>query len=234
MSIVVSCSDDQIFLFDPKSTALFVIDMQRDFIFPDGDDKNYPAEGGPAPLQKVVPKVKSVLEAARMAGLFIVHTREGHESDLSTLHPLRRLPSCLVGAEIGAPGPMGRILVRGEYGHDFVDGLHPQKGELVIDKQGFDSFYKTNLEAELNKRGITHMIVCGVTTECCIQSTIRGAVDRGYFTLLIGDCCASYHAYMHEMTLSMFPAQGNLFGWVCEVDALMPKLKSLSATIAAS
>lgn len=232
MSIIVPCGDGQTYSFDPKSTALFVIDMQRDFIFPDGVDKAYPAEGGPAPLQRVVPKVKSVLEAARAAGLFIVHTREGHEPDLSTLHPFRRLSSCLVGAEIGAPGPMGRILVRGEYGHDFVDGLHPEKGELVIDKPGFNSFYRTNLETELQKRGITHIIVCGVTTECCIQSTVRGAVDRGYFALLVGDCCASYHAYMHEMTLSMFPAQGNLFGWVCKSGDLLPKLASVSATVA--
>lgn len=231
MSIAVSCSENHVYTFDPETTALVVIDMQRDFCDPEGVGGIGGEDVGP--LQQIIPQVQAVLAAARAAGLFIVHTREGHPPDLSTLHPMRRLSSRQAGAEIGDKGPMGRFLVRGEYGHDFIDSLSPEGDEIVVDKPGFSAFYKTDLESILKDRGITHAIVCGVTTECCVQSTIRSAIDRGFFTLLLSDCSASYYPDMHEATMRVFPAQGNLFGWVGESKDLLAKLKP-KATAAAS
>ena len=222
MLVEVPCTENQVYRFDPTKTALLVIDMQRDFCYPEGVGGIGGEDVGP--LQKIIPKVEKLLVAARAANLLVIHTREGHTPDLSTLHEMRRLSSFQAGAEIGVKGPMGRFLVRGEYGHDFVDGLYPQRNEIVIDKPGFSAFYKTDLESLLRDRGITHSIVCGVTTECCVQSTIRGAVDRGFFSLILSDCCASYYPDMHDATMRVLPAQGNLFGWVAKSTDLIPKL----------
>lgn len=155
-----------------------------------------------------MPNVKGMLEAARAVGLHIVHTREGHSPDLSTLHDARRLSSRCVGAEIGEPGPLGRNLVCGEYGHDFIDELQPVDGEVVIDKPGFSAFFKTDLENILREKRVTHTIVCGVTTECCVQSSIRSAIDLGFFVLTLEDCCASCYKDMHDAIMRMLPAQG--------------------------
>jgi biuret amidohydrolase len=232
MLITVPCTERQTYKFDIGKTALLVIDMQRDFCNPEGVGGVGGEDVGP--LQKIIPQVEKLLSAARTAGLFIVHTREGHTPDLSTLHDMRRLSSRQAGAEIGDKGPMGRFLVRGEYGHDFVDSLQPENNEIIVDKPGFSAFYKTNLESILQERGITHTIVCGVTTECCVQSTVRGAVDRGFFSLILSDCCASYYPDMHDATMRVLPAQGNLFGWVGESTDLIPKLVPKAALSAAS
>ncbi|MDZ4735442.1 MAG: cysteine hydrolase [Rhodospirillaceae bacterium] len=232
MKIDVACTKEQAYSFDPAKTALLVIDMQRDFCNAEGVGGVGGEDVGP--LQKIIPQVEKLLVAARKAGLFIVHTREGHTPDLSTLHDMRRLSSSQAGAPIGDRGPMGRFLVRGEYGHDFVDSLHPKNDEVIVDKPGFDAFYTTELESILRKRGITHTIVCGVTTECCVQSTIRGAVDRGFFSLILSDCCASYYPDMHDATMRVLPEQGNLFGWVGKSTDLIPKLAPKSAFSAAS
>lgn len=222
MPVEVACSENQVYRFEPAKTALLMIDMQRDFCYPEGVGGTGGEDVGP--LQTIIPQVKKLLEAGRAANLFIVHTREGHTPDLSTLHDMRRLSSRQAGAQIGNKGPMGRFLVRGEYGHDFVDGLQPQANEIVVDKPGFSAFFKTNLESILRDHGITHTIVCGVTTECCVQSTIRGAVDRGFFSLIVSDCCASYYPDMHDATMRVLPAQGNLFGWVGKSTDLIPQL----------
>lgn len=232
MAYELAVEEDFTYRFSPETTALLVIDMQRDFLSSEGggtgqNDEDF--EAGPA----IVPKVRAVLDAARAAGLHIVHTREGHPPDLSTLHAMRRLSSKRVGAEIGAPGGLGRNLVRGEYGHDFVDELQPVDGEVVIDKPGFSAFFKTDLEQILRDRGVTHAIVCGVTTECCVQSSIRSAIDLGFFVLTLEDCCASYYKDMHDATMRMLPAQGGLFGFVGKSKDLIAALSPRRASNAA-
>ena len=230
MTIEIPGRGSTSYRFMPQSTALIVIDMQRDFCDPQGVG----AMGGEdvSPMRPIIPKVRAVLDTARASKILVIHTREGHPPDLSTLHEMRRLSSRLAGAEIGAKGPLGRFLVRGEYGHDFVDELQPKTGEIVVDKPGFGAFFKTDLEKILRDRGVTQVIVCGVTTECCVQSTIRGAVDRGFFVLTLEDCCASYYPDMHEATMRVLPAQGNLFGWVGDSQTLIRALKAYSAEAA--
>ena len=232
MTCELAVKEDYSYRFSPETAALIVIDMQRDFLSSEGggtgrNDEDF--EAGPA----IVPNVGAVLDAARAAGLHIVHTREGHAPDLSTLHAMRRLSSRRVGAEIGAAGALGRNLVRGEYGHDFIDELQPIDGELIIDKPGFSAFFKTDLEQILRDRGVTHTIVCGVTTECCVQSTIRSAVDMGFFVLTLEDCCASYYKDMHDATIRMLPAQGGLFGFVGNSRDLVAALSAGAASSAA-
>jgi biuret amidohydrolase len=232
MAYELAVKEDYSYRFSPETTALIVIDMQRDFLSSEGggtgqNDEDF--EAGPA----IVPNVKAVLGAARAAGLHIVHTREGHPPDLSTLHDMRRLSSRRVGAEIGAAGPLGRNLVRGEHGHDFIDELQPVDGEVVIDKPGFSAFFKTDLEKILREKGVTHTIVCGVTTECCVQSSIRSAIDLGFFVLTLEDCCASYYKDMHDATMRMLPAQGGLFGFVGNSKDVVAALSAGGASNAA-
>ncbi|HVH06531.1 MAG TPA: isochorismatase family cysteine hydrolase [Myxococcota bacterium] len=210
----VACDHDRRFAFRAESTALLVIDMQRDFIAPGG----IAAESGEdvSAAQAIVPNVARVLHAAREHGLLVVHTREGHEPDLSDLHPAKQERSTAAGGEIGAKGPLGRFLVRGEYGHDFVDELRPIEGELVIDKSGFGAFHATDLRERLLLRGVTHLFVTGVTTQCCVFSTLREAVDRGYRCLTISDCTAAFEPYLHEATMRMIASEGHLFGWISD------------------
>lgn len=189
-----------------------LIDMQRDFL--DNAGASGESEFDLAPLKAIVPAVKSVLEAARKSGLTIVHTREGHVPDLSDLTDAKRDRSRDAGAEIGQQGPLGRYLVRGEYGHDFIEDLRPMPGEWVIDKPGFGAFYATDLELRLRTRGITHLIIGGVTTQCCVQSTLREAVDRGYRCLTLSDGCATFDMTLHDATLAMIQSEGHLFGWI--------------------
>jgi nicotinamidase-related amidase len=210
----VACDHARRFAFAPERTALLVIDMQRDFI----------AEGGIAAVsgenvaatQAIVPNVLRVLSAAREHGLLVVHTREGHEPDLSDLHPAKQERSTAAGGEIGAKGPLGRFLVRGEHGHDFVDALPPIEGELVIDKSGFGAFHATDLRERLAIRGVTHLLVTGVTTQCCVFSTLREAVDRGYYCLTVADGTAAFDPSLHEATMRMIASEGHLFGWISD------------------
>jgi nicotinamidase-related amidase len=166
-----------------------------------------------------------VLDAARDAGMFVVHTREGHRPDLSDLPPAKaargRFP---VG--IGDRGPMGRILVRGEAGHDIISELAPAAGEPVIDKPGKGAFHATDLDAILKNRGISQLLVCGVTTEVCVNTTVREANDRGFDCLVLADCTGSYFADFHEMGLRMIAAQGGIFGWVGESSAVIGALRN--------
>jgi biuret amidohydrolase len=199
------------FEFDLKTTALVVIDMQRDFVDPGGFGE---ALGNDVSLLRAaVPPTERVLETARKLGMFIVHTREGHRPDLSDL-PLAKKVRGKLENGIGDPGPMGRILVRGEYGHDIVDSLQPRPGEPVVDKPGKGSFYATDLDSILKTRGITSLLVCGVTTEVCVHTTVREANDRGYECLVLSDCVASYFPEFQRVALEMIKAQGGIFGWV--------------------
>jgi biuret amidohydrolase len=153
----------------------------------------------------------------------VIHTREGHRPDLSDAPPaklLRGQPS----QRIGALGPMGRILVRGEPGHDLVPELSPLDSEVVIDKPGKGAFYATDLEAILRARQIEFLLVCGVTTEVCVHTTVREANDRGYRCIVPGDCCASYFPAFHEAGLAMIQAQGGIFGWVTDSASVLSAL----------
>ncbi len=192
-------------------TALIIIDMQRDFLEPGGFGETL---GNDVSLLKAaVGPLKSVLAAARASGMLVIHTREGHRPDLSDAPPFkieRGSPS----KRIGDPGPMGRILVRGEPGQDIIPELYPIAGEPVIDKPGKGAFFQTDLELTLKNCAIENLIVTGVTTEVCVNTTVREANDRGYRCVVLGDCCASYFPEFHEMGLKMIKAQGGIFGWV--------------------
>jgi nicotinamidase-related amidase len=161
-----------------------------------------------------------VLAAARTAAVLVVHTREGHLPDLSDAPPAkieRGAPS----KRIGDPGPMGRILIRGEAGHDIIPELYPLDDEIVIDKPGKGAFYATELGEILQNYGIANLLVCGVTTEVCVNTTVREANDRGYRCVVLADCCASYFPEFHEMGLNMIKAQGGIFGWVSHSAAVL-------------
>ena len=198
---------------DIERTALLIIDMQRDFLEPGGFGETLGNDV--SLLQAAVKPLQAVLAAARDAGMLVIHTREGHRPDLSDAPPAkieRGAPS----KRIGDCGPMGRILIRGEPGHDIVADLYPIDGEPVIDKPGKGAFYQTDLESMLRNCGIDNLLVCGVTTEVCVNTTVREANDRGYRCIVLGDCCASYFPDFHEMGLKMIKAQGGIFGWVSD------------------
>ncbi|HYM69890.1 MAG TPA: cysteine hydrolase [bacterium] len=214
------------FEFDPKTAALVIIDMQRDFVYTGGFGE---ALGNDTSLLlKAVPPTERVLHAARRAGLFVVHTREGHRPDLADLPRAKKLRGHLkVG--IGDPGPMGRILVRGEHGHDIVDELKPAPGEPVVDKPGKGAFYATDLDTILRTRGIQQLVVCGVTTEVCVHTTVREANDRGYDCLVLADCVASYFPEFQEIGIKMIKAQGGIFGWVSDSERFLDALAKAPA-----
>ena len=199
--------------FDPKSTALLIIDMQRDFVMPGGFGE---ALGNDVtPLQATIAPTKRVLEAARKKGMLVIHTREGHRPDLTDCPPTK-LVRGRGKIRIGDPGPMGRILVRGEIGHDIVPELYPAPGEPVIDKPGKGAFYATDLELILRDRGIKTLIVCGVTTQVCVNTSVREANDRGYECVVLSDCVGSYFPEFQKAALAMIKAQGGIFGWVSD------------------
>jgi biuret amidohydrolase len=205
------------FVFNPQHTALVIIDMQRDFIEPGGFGESLGNDV--SLLAQIVPTVAELLALARTAGLLVVHTRESHAPDLSDCPPAKRLRG-VPQMRIGDPGPIGRILVRGEPGNAIVDALAPLDGELVIDKPGKGAFYATALGAELNTRGITHLLFAGVTTEVCVQTSMREANDRGYECLLIEDATASYFPAFKQASLEMIRSQGGIVGWTAPLAAL--------------
>ncbi len=207
---------------DLARTALIIIDMQRDFLEPGGFGE---ALGNQVQrLSAAVKPCRALLELARRKGLPILHTREGHRPDLSDAPPAK-VQRGAPGKRIGDPGPMGRILVRGEAGHDIVPELYPRPGEPVIDKPGKGSFFATDLHTILQNLGIADLIVCGVTTEVCVHTTVREANDRGYRCLVPGDCCASYFPEFHEVALRMIKAQGGIFGWVTDSARVLAALE---------
>ena len=194
-----------------RGTALLVIDMQRDFLEPGGFGESLGNDV--SRLRAAVAPCRQMLDTARSLGMLVIHTREGHRPDLSDL-PLNKKLRGRLKSGIGDPGPMGRILVRGEYGHDIVDALRPAPGEPVVDKPGKGAFYATDLDSLLHNRGIRQLVVCGVTTEVCVNTTVREANDRGYDCLVLEDCVGSYFPEFQEAALKMIKAQGGIFGWV--------------------
>lgn len=209
------------FTFDPATTALIVIDMQRDFIEPGGFGA---ALGNDVTLlQAIVPITAKLIAGARAAGIPVIHTRECHAPDLSDCPPAKRLrgkPSL----RIGDPGPMGRILIAGEPGAGIVPELAPIDGEVVIDKPGKGAFYATPLGEELARRGSRSLVFAGVTTEVCVQTTMREANDRGFDCLLIEDATESYFPAFKAAALEMIRAQGAIVGWTATTDEFLETL----------
>jgi nicotinamidase-related amidase len=209
------------FELSPSQAAMLIIDMQRDFLEPGGFGD---ALGNDVTLlRKTIAPTRRLLDAARRAGLTIIHTREGHRADLADLPPAKKARGRFATG-IGDAGPMGRILVRGEPGHDIIPELYPLPGEPVIDKPGKGAFHATDLDAILKNLGIAQLIVCGVTTEVCVNTSVREANDRGYDCLVVSDCVGSYFPEFQEMGLRMIKAQGGIFGWVAPSEAVIAAL----------
>ena len=207
--------------FEPAHTALVIIDMQRDFIEPGGFGE---ALGNDvSQLRPSVPVVGELLEAFRKNGMLVIHTKECHQPDLADCPPAK-LTRGHGSLTIGDEGPMGRILVDGEPGNDFIAELQPRDGELVIRKPGKGSFYATPLSDELHERGITHLLITGVTTEVCVQTTMREANDRGYECLLVEDATDSYFPEFKQATLEMVRAQSGIVGWTATKDQVLAAL----------
>jgi nicotinamidase-related amidase len=199
------------FDLDLARIALLIIDMQRDFLEPGGFGEMLGNDVGQ--LRRTIEPNRRLLAAWRAAGLLTIHTREGHRPDLTDLPPAKKRRGN--GATtIGDPGPMGRILVRGEAGHDIIRELSPAAGEPIVDKPGKGAFFATDLHEILRHRGITQLAVTGVTTEVCVNTTVREANDRGYDCLVLEDCVGSYFPEFQDMGLRMIKAQGGIFGWV--------------------
>ena len=205
------------FVFDPRRTALVMIDMQRDFIERGGFGATLGNDV--SLLAPVVSAAVALVEWARRHGLLIVHTKECHRADLADCPPAKRLrgrPSL----RIGDAGPMGRILIDGEPGADFVEALAPQAGDIVIRKPGKGAFYATDLHGILKDHGITHLVFGGVTTEVCVQTTMREANDRGYECLLVEEATGSYFPRFKQAAIEMIRAQGGIVGWTARLDEL--------------
>jgi nicotinamidase-related amidase len=216
---------------DFETTALLIIDMQRDFMEPGGFGETLGNDV--SQLARAVAPIAALLAAARGNGMTVIHTREGHLPDLSDAPPAkieRGAPSL----RIGDPGPMGRILIRGEAGHDIIPELYPVEGEIVIDKPGKGAFYATTLGTDLKAREIDTLLVCGVTTEVCVNTTVREANDRGYRCIVIADGCASYFPEFHEMGLKMIKAQGGIFGWVTDSAVVIDAINNFESAVGTS
>jgi nicotinamidase-related amidase len=206
-------ADPEALTIDLDRTAIVMIDMQRDFLEPGGFGETLGNDV--SLLARAVGPCGALLEGARRRGMLVVHTREGHRPDLSDA-PKAKVERGAPSKRIGDPGPMGRILVRGESGHDIIASLYPRAGEPVVDKPGKGAFYATDLHTILQGRSIENLIVGGVTTEVCVHTTVREANDRGFRCIVPSDCCASYFPEFHEMGLRMIKAQGGIFGWVSD------------------
>lgn len=209
------------FEFVPSQCALLIIDMQRDFLEPGGFGDMLGNDV--SQLRRTIEPNQKLLAAWRGAGLQVLHTREGHRPDLADLPPAKKVRG--KGSKtIGDVGPMGRILVRGEAGHDIIPELYPLPSEPVIDKPGKGAFFATDLHAILQNLGIQQLVVTGVTTEVCVNTTVREANDRGYECLVPADCVGSYFPEFQEMGLKMIKAQGGIFGWVSDSDKIIAAL----------
>jgi biuret amidohydrolase len=198
------------FDFDPATTALIVIDMQRDFMEPGGFGASLGNDVGL--LRAIIPTVAALMAGCRAAGVPVIHTRECHLPDLSDCPPAKRLRGT-PALRIGDPGPMGRVLIAGEPGAEIIPELFPLPGETVIDKPGKGAFHATPLSDRLAGLGIRTLLVAGVTTEVCVQTTMREANDRGFDCLLVEDATESYFPAFKAATLDMVRAQGAIVGW---------------------
>lgn len=210
------------FTFDPAQVALVVIDMQRDFIEPGGFGDTLGNDV--SRLKGIVPTVAALIGLFRKHGLPIIHTREAHRPDLSDCPPAKRLRGA-PGLRIGDTGAMGRILIAGEPGNAILPELAPLPGEFAIDKPGKGMFWATGLHETLQGMGITQLVFAGVTTEVCVQTSMREANDRGYDCLLIEDATESYFAAFKSAAIEMIVAQGGIVGWATPLAALAAALE---------
>jgi biuret amidohydrolase len=203
----------------PHRMALLVIDMQRDFLDPLG----YVAQSGVdvSILRRTIAPVARLMAAARAAGIPVIHTREGHRPDLADLTDFKRRRAAGSGAPIGSVGPLGRLLVRGEPGHAILEEVAPLAGEAVIDKPGFGAFYATDLELILKRGGISALTIAGVTTDICVHSTLREAVDRGFDCTTVADACAAGDPAVHDAMLACIAGEGGILGRVADTDTLV-------------
>lgn len=206
---IVQAHHDRRYEFHPAETALLVIDMQKDF-FLDDDGDHVPE------LAPVVPKVRELIRYARATGCHVIHTRESYAPDLSDVSAYRNSLGY-----VGRENTLGRFLIRGEPGCEFIDEACPLPDEPVIDKAAFNAFFASALAETLEQAGVTHLILCGVTTQCCVHSTLREAVDRGYWCLTVADCCGAYDPSLHDATLDIIAGEDHLFGWLCDLSELL-------------
>ena len=213
---------------DASTTALLVIDMQRDFL----DPRGYAAQAGVDidRLRNTIAPVQMLLAAARASGMRVLFTREGHRPDLSDCPPSKLARSRAAGAEIGSVGPLGRLLVRGELGHDLVDEMQARAAEMVVDKPGYSAFHQTDLDQILRSQGVGTLLVCGVTTEVCVHSTLRAATDLGYRCITVADACAASEAHLQQPALDMLGVEGGMFGAVLSSAAAVALIQTHQAT----
>jgi biuret amidohydrolase len=214
-------AEPYVYEFEPAHCALLIIDMQRDFLEPGGFGEMLGNDV--SQLRRTIEPNRQLLAAWREKGLKVIHTREGHRPDMTDL-PLAKKIRGKSKTSIGEPGPMGRILIRGEPGHDIIPELYPLPAEPVIDKPGKGAFFATDLHAILQNLGIQKLVVTGVTTEVCVNTTVREANDRGYDCLVPADCGGSYFPEFQEMGLKMIKAQGGIFGWVSDSARILAAL----------
>ena len=211
----------------PDTTVVLSIDMQRDFL----DEGGYVHTMGYdlAPARKTVAPSQTVLEAARQHGYLIIHTRGGRRRDMSEVAPVKRFRSQLGGAEYGASGPLGRFLVRGEAGHEIIAELAPREGEPVLDKPSSSAFYGTELELILASRGVRNLVLLGLTTDVCVHSTLRSAIDRGFDCLLLEDCTAATIHANYLASLSTITTEGGYFGTVSDAASFVRAVSMIDA-----
>ncbi|HCE39252.1 MAG TPA: cysteine hydrolase [Alcanivorax sp.] len=208
--------------WDNTDTALLMIDLQRDFLDPEGYFARLGEDTGHG--RRVLEPARRLLAAARRAGLRVIHTREGHRPDLSDLNDTKRLRAESAGAAIGSHGPLGRLLVRGEPGWEIIDSVAPEPGEPVVDKCGNGAFYATDLEQLLRRAGIRNLILCGVTTDVCVSSTLREANDRGFDCLVLEDVCGAARPELHDAVFEGLEREGGIFGAFANSGALLATL----------
>lgn len=207
----------------PGRTALLVIDMQRDFL----DGRGYAARAGVdvTRLRATIGPVQALLAAARQGGMRVIFTREGHRPDLSDCPPAKLARSRAAGAEIGSAGPLGRLLVRGEAGHGLIDEMNVEAGDVVVDKPGYSAFHHTELDQILRGGAIESLVVCGVTTEVCVHSSVRAATDHGYRCITVSDACAASEPQLQQPALDMMRVEGGLFGEVLASGLLLERMR---------
>jgi len=210
-----------------ESNALLIIDMQRDFLEAHG---YIAASGVDVGVQRtIIPNVRRLLEAARAAGIRVIHTREGHRPDLSDLPATKARRAARAGAAIGSSGPLGRLLVHGEPGHSIINELEPLPGETVIDKPGFGAFYATDLEHVLRVARIEALTIAGVTTDICVHSTLREAVDRGFDCVTVRDACAAAELTIHAAMLACIEGEGGILGRVRSTEEVVAGWREFGA-----